>query len=255
MEKKQQNRIHLLDEIRGIAIFCMIFHHAFLDIGYLLGLQWGYDAFDFFTAVQPAFWVVFIITSGICTNLSRNSTKRGFILLGFSLAFTFVTAIIMPRIGFEGEEIYFGILHCLACCMILAGISKKITIKVPPSAGLMVCLVLFLFTYRIQSGWLGIGALRFQLPAAWHQVEYLFPLGIVSNTFHSADYFPLIPWIFVFFFGVFVGRYWKKKSFPSCMYRSRSRFFQFMGRNSLWVYVLHQPILYVVFLIIKAILF
>lgn len=255
MKTQQTNRIHLLDELRGLAIICMVVHHTLLNIGYLLGIPWGYEAFDFFGFVQPVFWILFIVTSGICTNLSRSSTKRGLLLLGISLVLTFVTAVIMPAVGFEGEDIYFGILHCLACCMILAGVSKKLTDKIPVGVAMAVCLVLFALTYRLQDGLLGIGAFSLRLPPAITQLPFLFPFGIITTTFHSADYFPLFPWVFVFFFGVFMGRRLKQNGFPACTYQSRSRFLQFMGRNSLWVYVVHQPILYVIFLTVKAIFF
>lgn len=250
MENK--NRIHLLDEIRGFAIICMVFHHALFDIGYLLALPWGYDAFDFFGFIQPLFWVIFIVTSGLCTNLSRSSTKRGLLVLGISLCLTFVTAVIMPKMGFEGEEIYFGILHCLAICMITAGLSKKLTDKVPLALGLGVSLLLFVLTYRMQNGFLGVGSFGIALPQSLRDLGFLFPFGIINQSFSSADYFPLFPWLFVFFFGVFLGRLGKRDGFPSFTYKSHSRFLQFMGRNSLWVYVAHQPVLYVIFLTIKV---
>lgn len=255
MDKIKNNRIHLLDELRGFAIFCMVFHHAFFDVGYLLGLDWGYAAFDFFKYVQPFFWVVFIVTSGVCTNLSRSSTKRGLLLLGISLCMTFVTAVIMPMVGFDGEQIYFGVLHCLACCMILAGLCKKLTDKIPIQVGMVVSLALFALTYQVQEGWLGLGAFGVAIPEGLKNLGFLFPFGIIDNQFFSADYFPLLPWLFVFFFGVFLGRLGKKEGFPSFTYKSHSRFLQFMGRNSLWVYVAHQPVLYLIFLIIKAVAF
>lgn len=255
MDIKGQDRIHLLDEIRGLAIICMVFHHAFFDIGYLLGLPWGYEAFDFFTWIQPLFWVIFIVTSGICTNLSRNSLKRGLLLFVISLCFTFVTAVIMPLFGFAGEEIYFGILHCLAICMIAAGLTKKLTNKIPLSVGLILSLLLFVVTYRMQSGYFGIGMLRLYIPQALRNLPFLFPFGITNSAFHSADYFPLFPWLFVFFFGVYLGRLCKQEGFPPFMYKSRSKILQFMGKNSLWVYVVHQPILYGIFLTVKMIFF
>ena len=97
-------------------------HHTFLDVGDVLGFSWGYKVFDALCTVQPMFWAVFIIISGICSRLSRNTIKRGFIVLGAGLIITLFTAVIMPLFGFEGSEIYFGILHCLGCSMIITGI-------------------------------------------------------------------------------------------------------------------------------------
>lgn len=253
MENIKKERIYLLDELRGFAIICMVIHHSFYDIGYLLGLDWGYAVFDFLCYFQPIFWVIFIVTSGICTNLSRNSTRRGLILFGISLAITLVTAVIMPAIGFQGEEIYFGVIHCLACCMILAGLFKKLTNKVPVPVGLAVTLVLFAVTYNIQFGTIGIGKLSVALPEALNNVGFLFPVGITTSNFASADYFPLMPWLFIFAFGIFVGKIGMERGFPKYAYKSRSKVLQVIGRNSLWVYVAHQVVLYGIFYVIGLI--
>ena len=45
---KGAKRILILDEIRGFAIICMVVHHMFYDIGFVLDVQWGYRVFDFF---------------------------------------------------------------------------------------------------------------------------------------------------------------------------------------------------------------
>lgn len=247
MENIKKERIFLLDELRGFAIICMVIHHSFYDIGYLLGLEWGYEVFDFLCYFQPIFWVIFIVTSGICTNLSRNSTKRGLMLLGISLVITFATAVIMPAIGFEGEEIYFGVIHCLACCMILAGLLKKVTNKISSTAGMIVTLFLFAVTYNIQFGTIGIGKLSIALPKALNNIGFLFPFGITNDSFSSADYFPLMPWFFIFAFGIFVGKIALDKGFPRYAYKSRSKILQVIGKNSLWVYVAHQVVLYAIF--------
>ncbi|MDE5985068.1 MAG: heparan-alpha-glucosaminide N-acetyltransferase domain-containing protein, partial [Eubacterium sp.] len=101
-----KKRIHMLDEIRGFAIICMIFHHAFLDIGDVLGLEWGYKMFDDLCKVQPIFWAIFIIISGMCSRLSRNTLKRGVVVLVCGGVITLFTAVLMPLFGFVGAEIY-----------------------------------------------------------------------------------------------------------------------------------------------------
>ena len=75
--KKGARRIELLDELRGFAILAMIVHHFFLDAGDVLSLDWGYEIFDKLCTVQPIFWAIFIVISGICSRLSRNTVKRG----------------------------------------------------------------------------------------------------------------------------------------------------------------------------------
>ena len=87
----------------------MVLHHMFYDIGFVLGLKWGSRVFDFLCLFQPVFWAVFILTSGICSRLSRSPVKRGLIVLAAGFIVTLVTAVIMPKMGIEGAEIYFGV--------------------------------------------------------------------------------------------------------------------------------------------------
>ena len=245
----ERKRIHMLDEIRGFAIICMIFHHAFLDVGDVLGLQWGYDAFDALCLVQPIFWAIFIVISGICSRLSRNTLKRGIIVFVCALIITLVTAIIMPLFGFVYTEIYFGILHCLGMCMIITGLLMPIIKKINYKVGAIVCLILFIFFYGIEGKTLFLGFIS--LPQSLYQNDYLALLGIHSASFYSADYFPLLPWIFVFLFGAFVGKLAKEEKFPKAMYVKRSRFLSIIGKNSLWIYLAHQPVIYGVMLLLS----
>ena len=248
---ENKKRIHMLDEIRGFAIICMIFHHAFLDVGDVLGLGWGYKVFDALCIVQPIFWAAFIIISGMCSRLSRNSVKRGIIVLVCGGVITLVTALIMPLLGFAGAEIYFGILHCLGICMIITGLLMPLFKKLDYRIGALISLIMFLFLYGIEGGKLCFGLIN--LPDSIYQYNFLAPLGFHNNSFHSADYFPILPWIFMFFFGSFVGKIAVDERLPEAMYKKHSKFLSFVGRNSLWVYIAHQPILYAI-LFIAAVL-
>ncbi|MGN0522661.1 MAG: heparan-alpha-glucosaminide N-acetyltransferase [Eubacterium sp.] len=247
--KAESKRIELLDELRGFAIVAMIIHHTFLAIGDVTASAWGYEMFNKLCVVQPVFWGIFIIISGICTRLSRNPVKRGAIVLGAGMTVTLVTAVIMPLIGMDGAQIYFGILHCLGCCMIITGLLMPIIEKINPIGGMLICAVLFAITYNISSGSLLFGLIA--MPEQLYQTNYLMPIGIYNQSFYSADYFAIFPWIFMFQFGAFFGKYAKDGAFPQWTYKKHSRFFGFVGRNSLWFYLGHQVVIYgILYLII-----
>ena len=250
--KSETKRIELLDELRGFAILAMIVHHFFLDLGFVLGIEAGYVIFDKLCILQPLFWAIFIIISGICSRLSRNTVKRGAIVLGAGLAVTLVTAVIMPLLGITGAEIYFGILSCLGCCMIITGLLMPLIQKIKPVIGMAVCAALFALTYGIGNHVLLFGLIP--LPEALYQTNWLMPLGFYTDTFVSADYFALLPWLFMFLFGAFAGKYAADGAFPAWTYQRRVRFFAFIGRNSLWVYLAHQPIIYALLYIFMGIL-
>ena len=248
---KQTKRIELLDELRGFAILAMIVHHTFLDIGFVMGESWGYRVFDKLAVLQPAFWSLFIIISGICSRLSRNTAKRGAVVFGAGLLVTLVTAVLMPLCGVTGAEIYFGILSCLGACMLLTGLCMPLIEKINPFVGMLTSALLFAAFYRIGVGTLFFGLIR--LPDALYTTNYFMPLGIFSPTFESADYFPLFPWLFLFWFGAFLGKFAKDGAFPAWTYRRRFKALAFVGRNSLWFYLAHQPVIYAVLYLIIGI--
>lgn len=246
--KSTTKRIEILDELRGFAIVAMIIHHTFLDIGDIYSADWGYEIFNKLCTVQPLFWGIFIIVSGICTRLSRNPVKRGIIVFTGGLAVTLTTTVIMHFFGIYGAEIYFGILHCLGVSMIITGLIMPLIEKIPIFLGMAVCIFLFAVTYNINSGTLLFGII--QLPEV--STNLFMPFGVFNNEFASADYFSLFPWIFMFWFGAFFGKFAKDGAFPNWAYKKHCKFFGFIGKNSLWFYLAHQVVIYSILYLIFA---
>ena len=108
--------------------------------------------------------------------------------------------------------------------------------------GLLVLAFLFFATYKISEKSLLFGLV--QLPDALYQSNIFSPIGFYNSSFKSADYFPLIPWLFMFLFGAVFGKYAKEERFSAFAYNSHSKVLQFVGKNSLWFYLAHQPVLY-----------
>lgn len=247
MHNKPQvkNRINFLDEARGLDVFCMIFYHAFFMLGSFFEWEWADALFDFFMPVEPFFAGIFIFICGISCTLSRNNFKRGAILLAIALGLTFVTAVVMPALGFEKVQIYFGILHFLSVSIIIYALLKKPLGRVSPFAGVLLCAVLYAFTSGISRGELSYGELiSFSLPESLYKTDILMPLGIYSPGFFSADYFPIFPDIFIFLAGAFTGAYCVKNGFPKWSIPQRVPFFGFLGRNALVIYIAHMPIIF-----------
>lgn len=248
-EKNSSDRIQLLDELRGFAIAAMIVHHFFLDLGDVLSIDAGYEIFKNLCTVQPIFWAIFIIISGICSRLSRNVIKRGLLVFSAGCLITFVTAVIMPKMGFaNGVQIYFGILSCLGSCMIITGMIMPLIEKTPVPLGLALNAFLFFATYSISEGSVLFGLIK--LPSFLYSTNYFAPLGFFNSSFRSADYFAIFPWIFMFLFGSFVGKAAKDGMFPKWTYKSHCKAFAFIGRNSLWFYLAHQVVIYGVLYIV-----
>lgn len=243
--ENNKKRLNFLDEVRGFAVFCMVFYHAFYIGGLFFEWNGAEYLFNFFMPVQPLFAGIFIFICGISCSLSKSNLKRGLILLGVAAGFTLVTALLLPAMGFVGTEIYFGILHLLAVSVLVCSLFEKKLKKLSPFAGILLCTVLYAFTSGISEGKLGYGSLiSFSLPESLYETDWLMPLGIYSESFYSADYFPVFPNIFIFFAGVFTGKYYSQKGYPEWCYPKRIPFFGFLGRKSLIIYVIHMPVIF-----------
>lgn len=242
MEKTSvRSRIHFMDEVRGFAVFCMIFYHAFYSLAFLFKLSWGMALLKFFMPAEPFFAGLFIFISGVSSDLSRSNAKRGAKLLGVALLVTLVTVGADLLTGGMGVSIWFGILHFLSCAMLLFALLQKPLHSVPTWVGVAACVVLYLCTNAIEEGTLFF----VQLPRALY-VNWLCPLGFYGTTFYSADYFPILPWIFVFLAGTFFGRLAAAGKYPGWMAKSHVPFFSFLGRHALVIYILHQPVILLV---------
>ncbi len=239
--RKERPRIHTLDELKGFAILCMVFFHAFFTIGYFFHWKWGMSLFWFFMPAEPYFAGLFIVLSGIACNLSHSNLERGVKLALIALLISLVTFF---TVG-PDDMIKFGILHMLASGMLLYGLSNKYLKLIPSWLGILLCTLLFVFTLNFVNGTVGFPFLfTLDVPKEWYSTDFLFMLGLPKKGFTSGDYFPLIPWLFLFFAGTYLGRIAVKRKFPKWMFKKRIPPFAFMGRHSLLIYLAHQPILF-----------
>lgn len=250
-----KKRIFFLDELRGFAVACMVFYHAFYILSSMYGYKWAESLYLFFMPVQPFFAGLFVFICGISCSLSRSNAKRGLIILGAAAVVTVATAVVMPKLGFVDCEIYFGILHLLSVCVLSCALLEKPLGKVSPFAGILICAILYPFANGISSGTLSYGSLMvFEIPETLYENNWLAPLGIHSPDFFSADYFPIFPDIFIFFAGVFAGRHFKTCGFAEWTYTQRAKLFGVLGRNALIVYIAHMPLIYALTELVRLII-
>lgn len=138
--------------------------------------------------------------------------------------------------------------------MILFGVLQKYIDTVSNKIFIPIVIMLFLLTLGIQYGFVGIpNLLEINLPNKMYDLDFLFPFGFTSNDFFSADYFPLFPWFFCFLLGSCFGKWLKSNKAPEFFYKSHLKFLSFVGRNTLIIYVLHQPILFGLFYFVSMV--
>jgi len=211
----------------------MVGHHALYNLVFFYNIHVPFLHSRLFFVLQFIFSGLFIFVAGLCCRFSHSNLKRGAIALSIGLAISAVTIITIPH-----NAIYFGILHFLGSSMIIYGLLKGIFEKLNDMLVIITFFVLFIAISRF-------------MPTSTDLSPYLFPIGLYSNTFRSSDYYPIFPHIFLFFAGTGFGGIVKDNKLPKWFYEIKIPFFPVVGRNSLAIYVIHQPILIAVFWLIS----
>lgn len=234
----QSARYALLDEIRGLDLISMMCYHGMWDLVYLFGV-W----FDWYAGWPGRVWQqsicwVFILLSGFCVPLGRHTLRRGGVVFASGALVTLVTLLFMPE-----DIVLFGVLTLLGSAMLVTGLLDKLLRRVPPPVGLAVCAALFALTYHASSGYAGFGAWRVALPQWLYANYFTAYLGFYPAGFFSTDYFPLVPWLFLFWCGYFF-HFLLGRARMEPLRNSVCAPLGWLGRHSLLIYLLHQPVLY-----------
>lgn len=242
-----QKRVIMLDLLRGGAMILVVAYHLLYDLAFIVQVnlpQWLTPRTPVVEAVHTGFlWVLFAV-SGICSGYSRDLLRRGVWLYLAGCAVTLVTVLWIPDF-----RIVFGVLNCFGACMVLTALCEKVLDRIPWPILTVLGVVLWMVFAHFSEGvlHLGIRDVTFTFP----DVGYLYPIGMKSSSFFSVDYFPIIPFFFMFLAGRGLYRPIAKGSFPKWFYASHCRPLEWIGRHSLVIYAVHQPVLIGIFLLIR----
>jgi uncharacterized membrane protein len=235
--KKMEDRFWEIDFLRGFAIILMIFFHILYDLNfYSISNFKIYSGILLYIARLSA--SIFVILAGISLSISYSRIKkkltskeillkylkRGLKILFLGLIISIITFFYIPR-GF----VIFGILHFIGTSIILS---------------------LIFIRYKFVNIIFGIIfiILGFYLRSLTFDFNFLIPLGFIPNNFWTIDYFPLLPWFGIILLGISIGNL----LFPNFkrIYKIRDlsgnlivKTFCFLGRNSLIIYFIHQPVI------------
>ena len=229
----EKKRFWEVDAARGVAIIMMIIFHLIYDLDF-------FNTIDF--TLNKGFWFVFrrsiaisfLLLVGISMNLSYYQKEniffkyllRGLKIFGFGLCITLVTYIFLSN-----AYVRFGILHLIGLSIIITYFLLDFYV-----------LNLFLGLFAITIGCI-IGNIHVNIP-------WLFWMGLRDGHYPDIDYFPLFPWIGVIFIGLFLGKFlYRQKKRKFVMIRNCPKFLDplsFLGKHSLFIYLIHQPILIII---------
>ncbi len=227
-----------IDFARGVAVVMMVVFHFVFDLHYL-GIEDNHASFAYWRPLAVCTATLFLFLVGLSLTISSaraaeildrrayilKFVRRGGGIFSLGLLITLVTLIFVPS-----APILFGILHLIGIAVMLAPLYLPRTWE-NLAAGVALIVA-------------GMGMDRISGPLS------LLWLGIHPDSFASLDYTPLVPWLGVVLLGVFAG----KNLYPG----GRRRFnvpaaplpggngVCFLGRHSLFIYVIHQPLILLV---------
>ncbi len=238
-------RFFEIDFFRGIAVIAMVAFHVAFDLNYFAGYSLPlYSGALFALGRFAAVAFIFIVGVSLAISYARAKEQksgmrlfkkyffRGAKIFCLGLLITAVTWILFPS-----SAVFFGVLHLIGAAIIAAFpfLGKK-------KASLFTGIALIALGFWMQ---------QFSFSFPW----FLW-LGLVPKNFYTFDYFPLLPWFGVVLLGLFAGNALypnakRKFNMPDFSKNKVIQFFCFLGRDSLLIYFLHQPLLVALILLLK----
>jgi len=227
---EKNKRIEIIDALRGLSVVLMVIYHMLYNLTAFLDAPSWFFSNPVFNILSPFFAGLFIFLSGVSSRFSRGNVERGAIAIVLAVLITYVTHRMDMRITF-------GVLHLLGFSMLFFGLTQKFWDFIPRKAAP------YIFTALILASSLAKSHFSPVAENLWLR-DILSVLGWRQQGFISNDYFPLLPWLFVFLLGTWAGLYIRERKLPGWFYDKTVPVFPKIGRKALLIYVLHQPVLY-----------
>jgi len=219
LNRTDDHRIREVDFLRGIALILMIIFHAVFDLRefYDYPVQYGAGIYFYIGKVSV---ILFILVSAVSCSFSRHNPGRALKLLAAAFLITVVSHLYDPQYGIK-----FGILHFLGTGILLYPLVRKLNMY---SLLILGTLIILMGQY---------------LGGVTVKHNYLFLFNLTDNSWVSADYYPLAPWLGVFLYGIALGKLLYPQKRSLCGLGPHNDMISFIGRHTLKVYLVHQPLL------------
>jgi uncharacterized membrane protein len=231
-----------VDAARGVAMVMVVLYHLVYDLDTFAG--YGIESTSgFWAAFADASAFAFIFLAGLSLAISfsreQEAGRRGWDLFGKYLrrgarifAYGMLITVVFLALGYG--YVIFGVLHLIGVSIVLAYPFRKLRYL------------------NVVLG-LAVVAAGAYVPAEQPVVGaaagvLLAPLGVVPENLFMPDYRPLLPWFGVVLLGLFAGNMLyagrsPRKSVAGLPWFSPARPLAFLGRHTLLIYLIHQPIL------------
>ncbi len=250
MENKSP-RLHGIDALRGLTVLSMVAYHFMYDVEVVYGINPDWYRIPAVHIWQQSICWSFILISGFVWSWGqKKNLRRGIVINLWGLVITAVTLIALPS-----EAIWFGVLNFIGCAVLLLIPLHPLLKRLKPWLGLCLSFLLFLLFFKVNSGYLGLGELfSVKLPESLYTTRLLTPLGFPYTGFRSSDYFPMLPWFFLYLSGYFLHGIFAAHPAWQRPLRPRIPVLSAIGRKALLIYLLHQPLCMLVCIVIFELL-
>ena len=240
-------RVHGFDVLRGFSVISMVLFHFCYDLRYIAGLPLG-----FFQPPLQDIWRcsiswAFVFIAGCMFAWSRNNLKRA----GRYLAVAFLVWLVTTLVAVD-TPINFGIIYCMGSCTLICWLLDRIHFRPEGGIAALIFFLVFLFLRDLPQGFVGIGPISLELPYSLYSTPYFACLGFPGPGFASGDYYPTLPYLLLYLSGSAMGRYWKRTSCPSFLITLQCAPLEWVGQHALPIYVLHQPVLLALTMLVQA---
>ncbi len=220
-------RIGGIDTLRGAALVLMFIYHFAFDLRFyrVIAADFEHDPFWLgFRALIVASFMTLVGVSLVLANGAGATPAHFWRRIGV-IAACAGAASVGSWIMFPQTYIYFGILHAIAVASIVAAPFVR-----HPLVALTIATVVI------------VAGIAFTHPA--FDARALSWIGFVTHKPATEDYVPLAPWAGFVFAGIAVAHalaaaHWR----PVARLARAPRPLRWLGRHSLLVYMVHQPIL------------
>lgn len=217
-------RIELIDAWRGLALWLMLVYHLLFDLVMFGWMRWQTLLSWPLTLLEQFIAWSFILCCGISCRFSRKVWKRGVICALAGLVVVAASYVV-------DAPIKFGVLQFLSAAMLLYAALGKWTDKLRHPVFPVLYMALFFVA-------------KFWTESRFWDVSFLWWLGFRQEGFVSYDYFPILPNIFLFLLGTWLGGWVKEHRNKPIFSRSAPKLLTAPGKQTLFIYILHQPLLY-----------
>ncbi|MDD3477475.1 MAG: heparan-alpha-glucosaminide N-acetyltransferase domain-containing protein [Candidatus Izemoplasmatales bacterium] len=256
-----KSRVWELDFLRGLSIILMVFDHLmydlkslpywfadFRDVNHPIG-NWLQEAAVWYwnswlrADFHFVFVSIFLLVSGISFTFSRSNWIRG---MKFTLVAVLISVVTMGVEMLYGLDIgiIFGIIHMFAVGTLLTLLVRKIWNNDVFILILGVAIVAYGVSFHFWD-------VPYYANLSWEAI----PKIIIGIRGYGADHFGIFPYVGMIMIGTVIGNifYKDKKSLLPKWDGKWNRPFQAAGRYTLWIFVVHQPVIMLLVVILGTI--